>query len=151
MFNTNHYTLIFRILGVIAILFGFLTLKSGGMVLFVDGPDRAAAGNYVPFVLWFNFIAGFFYIAAGAGLWKKEKWAVQLSMLIALATLAVFLAFALYINTGAPYEPRTVSAMTLRSSVWVFIAFLSHFIVRKSGPPQTDPNAHSLDNRRNPS
>jgi len=148
MFNNNRHRLIFRILGLIAILFGFLTLKSGGMVLFVDGPDRAAAGNYVPFVLWFNFVAGFFYIAAGAGLWKQKKWAVRLSTLIALATLAVFLAFALYINTGAPYEARTVGAMTLRSSIWVFIALLSHFLARKNGRPQTDSNTY-FDERRN--
>ena len=39
------------VISAVAILFGLLTLKSGGMVLFVDGPDRVAAGNYVPFVL----------------------------------------------------------------------------------------------------
>lgn len=52
-----------------AILFGLLTLKEGGFVLFFDGPAREAAGSYVPFVLWFNFSAGFAYVAAGIGLW----------------------------------------------------------------------------------
>ncbi len=39
------------ITSVIAILFGLLTLKSGGEVLFINGAGREAAGNYVPYVL----------------------------------------------------------------------------------------------------
>lgn len=50
---------------VIAIVFGLLTIKSGGSVLFVDGTAREDAGNYVPFVLWFNFLAGFAKSRAG--------------------------------------------------------------------------------------
>ena len=40
---------------VVALVFGMLTIKSGGSVLFIDGIAREDAGNYVPFVLWFNF------------------------------------------------------------------------------------------------
>jgi len=43
--------------GGIAIVFGVATLLSGGQVLFGNDAARAAAGAYVPFVLWFNFIA----------------------------------------------------------------------------------------------
>ncbi len=108
-----------------AVLFGALTLKSGGSVLFFDGAARTAAGNYVPFVLWFNFLAGFAYILAGTGLFLWRGWAVNLSMLIAISTLIVFVAFALSILFGGDYEPRTIGAMTLRSSVWLVIAWLS--------------------------
>jgi hypothetical protein len=45
------------IVAFIAMLFGILTVKSGGSVLFIDGIAREEAGNYVPFVLWFNFFA----------------------------------------------------------------------------------------------
>ena len=58
---------------------------------------RAAAGDYVPFVLWFNFLAGFAYIVAGAGLFLWRQWAVKLSLFIALATLLVFAAFGIHI------------------------------------------------------
>jgi len=128
MIKVNAHPGVFKVLGIVAILFGLLTLKSGGMVLFVDGPDRAAAGNYVPFVLWFNFIAGFFYIAAGIGLWKQMRWAGILSLGIALATLSVFLAFGYHISQGGAYEPRTMGAMILRSAVWVVIAIISNVI-----------------------
>ena len=39
---------------IIAILFGALTVFSGGSVIFLSESARAA-GNVVPFVVWFNF------------------------------------------------------------------------------------------------
>jgi hypothetical protein len=65
-----------RVIALIAIGFGLLTIKEGGAVLFFNGPARAAAGHYVPFVLWFNFVAGFAYLIAGVGLWLLRCWAV---------------------------------------------------------------------------
>ena len=116
----------------VAILFGLLTIKSGGMVLFVDGPDRVAAGNYVPFVLWFNFIAGFFYIIAGVGLWFIQRWAMWLSGVIVISTLVVFALFNLHIYNGGLFEFRTIIAMSLRSVVWSVIAFYAYLKFNKS-------------------
>ena len=106
----------------LAAVFGLLTLKSGGAVLFIDGADRAAAGNYVAFVLWFNFLAGFAYLAAAAGIYLKRPWAADLAGLIAILTLVVFLALGVHIYLGGAYEMRTVGAMSLRSLVWIGIA-----------------------------
>ena len=105
----------------LAAVFGFLTLKSGGEVLFIDGVARLAAGHYVPFVLWFNFSAGFVYIVTAIFLWRMHPWSAWLSFLLAIATLIVFAAFGLYIVNGGEYEMRTVFAMTLRSIVWIVI------------------------------
>lgn len=104
-----------------AILFGLLTLSSGGAVLF-DAAARQAAGNYVSFVLWFNFLAGFVYIIAGAGLWWRQRWAVWLSFLIAGLTLLVLAIFGLYVVTGGSYELRTLAALILRTVVWLVIS-----------------------------
>jgi len=111
------------VIAIIAIVFGIMTLISGGQVLFVDGAGRADAGNYVPFVLWFNFLAGFAYIIAGTGLFLWREWAVKLAMLIAVATLLVFAAFGVHIISGGAYELRTVGAMVLRSALWLIFAF----------------------------
>jgi len=120
------------LVSVVAILFGLLTIKSGGMVLFVDGPDRVAAGNYVPFVLWFNFVAGFFYVLAGVGLWFKQRWAMWLAGIIVLSTLVVFALLNLHIYNGGLFEFRTVIAMSLRSVVWSVIAFYAYLKFNKS-------------------
>lgn len=107
------------------IVFGLLTLKEGGSVLFIDGEARRAAGDYVPFVLWFNFITGFAYIVAGVGLWLQQRWSVWLAFLIAGATLIVFAAFGVHVYLGRAFESRTVIAMTLRTLVWLTIAVVA--------------------------
>lgn len=109
----------------IAIGFGLLTIKEGGAVLFGDGAARTAAGNYVPFVLWFNFLAGFAYVIAGAGLWLRRRWAVWLALVLAGATAAVFAAFGVHIYSGGAYELRTVIAMSVRTLVWATISVIT--------------------------
>lgn len=111
----------------IAILFGLVTIKSGGMVLFFDGEARQAAGRYVPFILWFNFLAGFIYVITGIGLWLRKRWAVGLAIALALGTLAAFAALGLHIFSNGEYEMRTVAAMAIRTVVWITIAGISWF------------------------
>ncbi len=116
----------------VAILFGLATLKSGGAVLFVDGPDRVAAGHYIPFIVWFNFLAGFAYIIAGIGLFMKKPWAAQLAILILLTTLVAYAVLGVLIIQGALFETRTVAAMTLRSAIWAAISFVAYRKLIKS-------------------
>ncbi|MDZ7586029.1 MAG: hypothetical protein U0938_14540 [Thiobacillus sp.] len=112
-------------ISLVAIGFGLLTIKEGGTILFGDEAARAAAGNYVPFVLWFNFLAGFAYVIAGAGLWLMQRWAVWLAIAIAVATAFAFAAFGVHVYYGGAFEPRTVIAMSLRTLVWVTIAAIA--------------------------
>ena len=122
-----------RAVAMLAIAFGLLTIFSGGRTLFGGDAARQSAGAYVPFVLWFNFVAGFAYVVAGAGLWLQRQWAVWLAAAIAAATLLVFAAFGVHVMTGGAYEMRTVAAMTLRSVLWLGIAWLAKRRVRPAG------------------
>lgn len=106
----------------VAIVFGLLTLMSGGRALFGGEEARAAVGNAVAFVLWFNFLAGFAYVAAGLGLFLRHQPAVWVSIGILTATFVVMLAFWLHIAQGGAYEMRTVWAMILRTGVWAAIS-----------------------------
>ena len=110
---------------VLAVLFGLMTLKEGGTVLWGSEAARTAAGAYVPFVLWFNFLAGFAYVAAGLALWWRQRWAVWLALGIALATALVFAALGVHVLNGGAYETRTVAAMALRTTVWLAIGALA--------------------------
>lgn len=107
---------------IVAVLFGGLTVWSGGRALFCGVAARAEVGNAVGFVLWFNFLCGFIYVLAGIGLFLWKCWAAPLSAAIAITTLFVFAAFGLHVLAGGAFEMRTVWAMTLRSSVWIAIA-----------------------------
>jgi hypothetical protein len=128
--------ILIRAVSVVAVGFGLLTIKEGGAVLFGSGTARSAAGNYVPFVLWFNFLAGFTYVIAGAGLWLRRRWAVWLAAAIAAATATVFAAFGVHIYTGGAYEIRTVVAMSVRTLVWVAVS-----VVAWRGPTRGEDKA----------
>lgn len=104
-------------------LFGLATLASGGSALFGGPEAREAVGDAVPFVLWFNFLAGFAYLAGAAELLLRAPWAEPLAWAIGLATLAVFVAFGLAAASGTAFEMRTVIAMTLRAGFWLAIAW----------------------------
>lgn len=110
-----------RVISLIAIGFGLLTIREGGAVLFYDGAARAAAGNYVPFVLWLNFLAGFAYVIAGVGLWMRRRWALMLAVAITAATALTFVAFGAFLYFGGAWEQRTLIAMSVRTLVWVGI------------------------------
>lgn len=114
------------IVAALAIVFGLLTIKSSGQVLFGGSLYQKAAGNYVSFVVWFNFLAGFIYLAAGVGLWMRLRWAVWLSLLIAIATIIVFSILGIHILNGGAYETRTVAAISLRSIAWISIFIFSY-------------------------
>ncbi len=106
----------------LAVLFGVVTIGVGGRTLF--GPPNGEPG-IVPFVLWFNFLAGFAYVAAGAGLFLSKRWAARLAAVIAAATVLVFVAFGIHVLSGGDFAGRTVGAMTLRSFVWIAIAVVA--------------------------
>lgn len=129
-------------ISLIALGFGLLTIREGGTVLFGDPTVRAAAGNVVPFVLWFNFVAGFAYTIAGAGLWMQRHWAAWLALGIAAATAVTFVAFGIYVLRGGAYENRTVIAMTLRTLVWGLIAVISWRLVLQRKPDGASTGVH---------
>ncbi|MBT6001932.1 MAG: hypothetical protein HOG76_03750 [Candidatus Marinimicrobia bacterium] len=106
----------------VAIIFGLMTLRSGASTLFIE-ETRAAAGDIVPFVLWINFILGFAYIAAGAGILMGKSWAKNLSLAIVGITLLNYAAFGIHIAMGGLYIMKTVKAMAVRSLIWMSIAY----------------------------
>lgn len=126
----THKTL--RVLAVVALLFGALTVFSGGRALFGGEAARAAMGNAVDFVLWFNFLAGFLYMLAGWGLLRGQTWAHHLATFLALSTAAVAITFAVHVLGGGTYELRTVGALLLRLGFWVAVAWTARRVRRTS-------------------
>ena len=125
--NTPRYlkVQVLAVLAALAIVFGALTVFSGGRALFGGAAAQAAVGNTVGFVLWFNFLAGFFYVLTGAGLWLAQRWAARAASLLALATALVAGAFGLHVLGGGAYEMRTVGALALRLVFWVAVAIVA--------------------------
>lgn len=114
-----------RIAAGVAVVFGLLTIVSGGRVLFGDPAAQEAAGNAVSFVLWFNFLSGFVYVLAGVGLVLQRRWAAWTAISLAAAIAGAFALFGLHVLQGGAFEMRTVGAMTLRLIVWIVIAVVA--------------------------
>ena len=112
-----------RILAGIAVLFGVLTVFSGGQVLFGSELSRANAGQVVAFVLWFNFCAGFGYVLVGVGLWFGMRWASLLASVLAMTTAVLSLSLVAHIVLGGGYEMRTLAAMVLRMGFLAVLAW----------------------------
>ena len=110
-----------KMVAVIAAVFGMMTVFAGGNVIFSEAGAQAA-GAVIPFVVWFNFLAGFAYVAAAVGIWQGERWGALLSIALVVAYLAVDGLLARHVLTGGEYEPRTLYAMTFRTVGWMFIA-----------------------------
>ena len=123
MNNPRHRHL--QVLAALAIVFGALTVFSGGRALFGGAAAQAAVGNAVGFVLWFNFLAGFFYVLTGAGLWLAQRWAAWAASLLALATALVAGAFGVHVLGGGAYEMRAVGALAVRLVFWVMVAIVA--------------------------
>ncbi|MEP1535652.1 MAG: hypothetical protein ABJQ34_19900 [Paracoccaceae bacterium] len=130
MTNFSSGNKVVKTVAVVAIVFGVLTVFSGGLALFGGDDARASVGDAVPFVLWFNFLAGFAYVVAGIGLFLRHQPAVWLSIGIAVATALVGVALSVHVLQGGLFEMRTVGAMILRTGVWVVISIAAWRYVR---------------------
>lgn len=122
---TMKTSLTLRIFAGIAVLFGILTINSGGQVLFGDEATRANTGQVIAFVLWFNFCAGFAYVLAGIGLWFGMRWASLVAIVLAITTALLAVGLLVYIFLGGGYEMRTLVAMALRLGFLVLLARLA--------------------------
>lgn len=118
--------------GAIGVVLGLLTLVAGGRVILGVPAAVANAGDYVPFVLWFTFLAGFVYVAAGVGLGLGRRWGARLALRLAAATILVFAAFGVHVARGGAFETRTVVALTFRSALWCALAWVGY---RTTGQP----------------
>ena len=98
--------------------------------------SRADFGNVVPFVLWFNFLAGFVYILAGAGLLLCRRWAVHASLFVAVCTILVFVALGVHVIGGGAFERRTIGALIIRSLFWIAVTIVSMRAMKR--PPNLE-------------
>ncbi len=114
-----------KYLSYFAILFGILTVFSGGQNLFNPEVIKTQ-GNIIPVILWFNFLAGFLYIVTGIGVLKRKRIALRLTSMLSAMNIVAFLYLLNHIYSNGLYETRTVFAMSFRMVFWfVFFIFLS--------------------------
>jgi len=116
---------------IILILFGGLTLFMSSSVLFDLFGIRAKQGNYVPFIVWTNFICAFIYLTAAYGFWKGKNWTRYLLGAALVLLILAYVGLKIHIANGGLYELKTVSAMKFRIAVTAFFTTVAVFSTSK--------------------
>ncbi len=119
------------LLGTILAIFGLLTLFLSSSVIFDLFEIKAKEGNYVPLVVWANFIVSFLYLSAAYGFFKQKKWTTKLLGLAVLVLVLGGIGLFFYINSGGIYEAKTPKAMVFRISITLVFLFFSYFKLTK--------------------
>ena len=119
------------ILLLVLILFGIVTVFMSSSVLFDWFGIREKEGNYVPGIVWANFVCGILYLVAAYGIFKNQTWS-RFPLTISLLILIIaYIGLFIHINNGGLYETKTVGAMAFRIGVTALFLFITTKIFKK--------------------
>lgn len=114
-----------KYLSYFVILFGVLTIFSGGQNLF-NADVIKAQGKIVPAVLWFNFLAGLLYVIIAVGVLKRKRIALRLTAFLSALNMVVLLYLLNHSYDSGAYQMKTLVAMSFRTFFWfIFFVLLS--------------------------
>lgn len=112
-------------------LFGLVTLFMSSAVLFDWLGIREKEGNFVPAVVWANWLCGFLYLICAYAVFKNSLRA-KIPLIIALFILiAAYLYLFIHITNGGLYETKTVGAMAFRVGITALFLFTTIKIFKK--------------------
>lgn len=112
-------------------LFGLVTLFMSSAVLFDWLGIREKEGNFVPAVVWANWLCGFLYLDAAYAVFKNSLRA-KIPLITALFILiAAYLYLFIHISNSGLYETKTVGAMAFRVGITALFLFTTIKIFKK--------------------
>ncbi|MBK8613516.1 MAG: hypothetical protein IPN85_08465 [Flavobacteriales bacterium] len=123
------------ILATVLLLFGVLTLFLSTSVIFDLFGIREREGNYVPVVVWANFIASILYVLAAVGLLAQKRWPPTLLLTVVLVLVAAGIAFGWHVLSGGLHEQKTIGALTFRTLFTLGLYFGARHLTRSSKQP----------------
>ena len=119
-------------IAVLIIFFGLITLFMSSSVIFDWFGIREMEGNYVPFIVWANFIASILYLIGALGLLKSKKWTVSVLILAVVLLLVALMGLFIHINLGGLFEKKTIGAMVFRIIVTIAFAVSARYTLRNT-------------------
>lgn len=112
--------------------FGGLTVFMSGSVILDLFDIRAKEGNYVPFIVWTNQLAGWAYLVAVYGFITKQKWTFRILLSVLIVLVIAFIGLKMHINAGGIFEEKTVKAMMFRMTITAVMAGIAYFTINKN-------------------
>ncbi|WP_223267177.1 hypothetical protein [Polaribacter sp. IC073] len=92
---------------------------------------RAKEGNYVLFIVWANFISGFFYVAAAYYFFKNNKRVFPILIFVLILLIIAFITLQFHIKNDGIYELKTVNAMIFRMMFTFVFSLTAWFTLNK--------------------
>ena len=126
------------ILAAFLTIVGLVSMFMTFSVIFDLFEVRKQEGNYIPMVVYGNFICSFLYVIAAYYIFKENDLST-IYLFFAVLLLLITYAYMLYhIQSGKPYEMKTVFAMLGRTSLTIVYAAIAWYLfsrVRKLKTP----------------
>ncbi len=119
------------LLATILAAFGFITFFLSSSLIFDLFGIRAKQGNYVPIVVWANFISSIFYLFSAYGFVRNRKWTSKLLKMTSALLIAAFAGFIIHVSNGGIYETKTIGAMIFRIAITLGFAILANYTINK--------------------
>ncbi len=104
------------------VLFTAITLFLSTSILLDLFGIREHQGNYVPLVIWSNFLCGWLYSLSLLGLFSHKKWSVVPLVVALFILMGAFTGLLIHILDGGPYEDKTITALFLRIILTLFFS-----------------------------
>ena len=119
------------VVAIVLIAFALATLFMSSSVIFDWFGIRAKEGNYVPFIVWANFIAGFLYLISAYGFLKSKRWTFWILIRTTIILIMAFIGLLVHIGYGGIYETKTVGAMGFRIAITIAFTAMAYYKVKE--------------------
>ena len=112
-----YFNLTRKVLALVAVLFGVVTIFAGSRVLIGSDP------GYVVFLplLVYNTVMGFIYIGVGVVAWRDIHYGKNGAAIVFALNLLVLAAIWLLYNSGGAVAIDSLRAMTMRTVIWLLL------------------------------
>lgn len=106
-----------KFLSLIGVLFGIVTIISGGSVLSGSNPGYIV---FLPLVI-FNTVMGFVYILTGIVIWQNFSRAKAIAGIVFLLNLFMLITIGCLYMYGTDIATKSLGAISFRTVVWLII------------------------------
>lgn len=118
---------------VFMLLLGLVSLFMTTSIIFDLFHIRQMEGNYVPFIVYANFICSIIYLIASYGFFKEKRSTTAYLFVASSILIIAFIAFGIYILKGGIYETKTVKAMSVRTLITIAFTGIAWNYLSKKG------------------
>ena len=119
-----------RLQPTLLVFIGVVSVFMTSSVIFDWFGIRAKEGNFVPFIVYTNFICGWIYLFAAYESWKHQWIGVRLLLLASIALIVAFVFLQLHIYNGGLYEIKTVKAMLFRITFTITMTVAGFYLLK---------------------